>query len=82
MPTALIAALGLAWRGRESAVLADGSEHLFDFYEANVEWDGDARRTIVIAADSDPLVGMALLSGSELTIEVVPGGFVTITALP
>ena len=39
------------------------------------------RRTAVIAADSDPLVGMALLAGDELTIQVVLGGVVAITAL-
>jgi hypothetical protein len=79
---ALIVDLGLAWRGREYAVLADGSERPFESYEAIVAWDGDARRTTVIAADSDPLVGMALLSGYELTMRAVPGGIVTITALP
>jgi clan AA aspartic protease len=82
LPRALIVDLGLAWRGREYAVPADGSERLFEFHEAIVAWDGDARRTTVIAADSDPLVGMALLSGYELTIQAVPGGIVTITALP
>ena len=34
---------------------------------------GQARRLLVDEADTDPLVGMALLSGYELKIEVWPG---------
>ncbi|MBI4558586.1 MAG: hypothetical protein HY706_13485 [Candidatus Hydrogenedentes bacterium] len=34
LPQALIAELGLVWRGRAQAVLADGSLHLFDVYQA------------------------------------------------
>jgi hypothetical protein len=45
-------------------------------------WDGALRRTIVDEAGTDPLVGMKLLAGYELTIQVVPGGRVTIAALP
>jgi hypothetical protein len=33
-------------------------------------------------ADIDPLVGMRLLNGYELTIQAVVGGQVRITALP
>jgi clan AA aspartic protease len=77
----LIERLGLAWSGRDIAVLADGSEKVFDFYEAIIEWDGTPRRMIVLSADSDPLVGMTLLAGYELTIQAVPGGTVTIAPL-
>ena len=81
LPPALIAALDLRWRTRARAVLADGSPRLFDIHEATIEWDGAPRRTLVHAADSQPLVGMTLLDGYELTIQGVPGGAVTITAL-
>lgn len=82
LPSGLIAALGLPWRRRGRAMLADGSDSLFDVHEATVVWDGSSRRIAVDAVDIDPLVGMALLDGHELTIQAVRGGRVVITALP
>ncbi len=82
LPPTVIAVLGLVWRRRGRALLADGSTSIFDTYEGIVAWDGTSRPIDVDAADTEPLVGMALLSGYELTIQAVPGGIVTITALP
>jgi clan AA aspartic protease len=82
LPPADIITLGLPWRRRGRALLADGTESLFDIYEATVVWDGTSRRVAVDAADIDPLVGMRLLDGYELTIQAVVGGQVTIKALP
>ena len=81
LPSSLIALLGLAWRRRGRAILADGSESIFDIYEATVVWDGQPRRVAVDAADTDPLVGMSLLDGYELTIQAKDGGKVTIKEL-
>ncbi len=78
---AQIAALALRWQGFGRGTLADGSECLFDVYEAKVVWDGQVRRLLVDEADADPLVGMALLSGYELKIEVHSQGKVEITPL-
>jgi clan AA aspartic protease len=82
LPLADITALGLPWRRRGRALLADGTESVFDIYEATVVWDGRPRRVAVDAADIAPLVGMRLLRGYELTIQAVVGGQVRITALP
>ena len=81
LPPASIMALGLPWRRRGRALLADGSESLFDVYEGSVVWDGTPRRVAVDAADIDPLVGMRLLYGYEVTIQAVARGSVLITAL-
>jgi clan AA aspartic protease len=82
LPPGLIASLGLAWLGREQGILADGSVELFDVYRAAVLWDGRPRPVEVDAADGSPLLGMALLQGHELRMEVVAGGGVSIVALP
>jgi clan AA aspartic protease len=82
LPPPRIAALGLPWRRRGRALLADGSESVFDIYEATLMWDGALRRIAVDAADTDPLLGMALLYNYELTVQVVEGGCVRIQALP
>jgi clan AA aspartic protease len=79
---ALISELGFPFRRRGRAVLADGSEIIFNVYEATVMWNGELRRLELDEADTDPLVGMGLLDGYKLTIEVVKGGAVTINRLP
>ena len=43
LPPALIASLRLRWKRFGRALLADGSESLFDVYEAKVLWDGYVR---------------------------------------
>jgi clan AA aspartic protease len=82
LPPALIATLSLVWRRRGRALLADGNESLFDIYEATVDWDGEPRRIAVDEADIDPLVGMSLLYGYELIVQVIEGGTVIIQRLP
>src|SRR2546423_1240800 len=70
LPSSLIESLGLPWRTQGSAVLADGSLHRFDIHAAVVLWDGNTRIILVEAAETEPLVGMALLIGYGLHIEV------------
>lgn len=82
LPPALVAALGLSWHSVGGGILADGSTCLFDVYEARVVWDRRARRVLVDEADTTPLVGMALLSGYELNVQVRPRGKVRIKRLP
>src|SRR6266571_1068204 len=63
LPPAVITLLGLQWRRRGRALLADRSECVFDIYEVTVLWDGSLRRIAVDEASTAPLVGMALLHG-------------------
>ena len=81
LPLALITALGLPWRRRGRALLADGNDSVFDIYEATVLWDGTARRVSVDEVDVVPLVGMSLLYGYELTVQIVEGGSVRLKPL-
>jgi clan AA aspartic protease len=78
LPPAVIAVLGLRWRSVDRGTLADGSQCLFDVYEAKVLWDDKVRHILVDEADTDPLVGMRLLKGHELKMQVRPSGKVTI----
>jgi clan AA aspartic protease len=82
LPPLLVATLGLPFRSQGRAILADGSETLFEVYEAEIIWDERLRRIFVDGADTVPLIGMALLDGHELTVQVVDGGGVFIGALP
>jgi predicted aspartyl protease len=71
----------LKWKSIGRGVLADGSECLFDVYVAKVVWDGKLRRVLIDEADSDPLVGMALLRGYELRMHVQSRGKILIKRL-
>lgn len=82
LPPAVIAALGLPWRTRGLVMLANGTEDHCDIYTAAVLWDGVPRNILVEAADTDPLVGMALLYGHDVRMQVVEGGSIIIQALP
>jgi clan AA aspartic protease len=82
LPPALVAALGLPWHGVSSAFLADGSECPFDVYVGKVMWDGKERQVFVDELDTTPLVGMALLNGYELKMQVRSRGKITIKRLP
>ena len=81
LPPALIAQLELEWRRRRRALLADGSECVFDIYEGTLVWHRKPRRVAVDEASTAPLVGMALLEGYELNLQVRNSGSVTIKAL-
>jgi clan AA aspartic protease len=81
LPLATIESLQLPWMFRQRGMLADGQFHPFDVYAATILWD-DRERTIEIeAAEVDPLIGMSLLSQHRLSIDVRPGGSVSVKPL-
>jgi len=74
LPPDLIVQLNLKWKRRGRAILGDGSECIFNVYEAVVVWDGTLLTIPVDEADSEPLVGMLLMEGYQLTMQVFEGG--------
>ena len=55
---------------------------MFDVYEAVVIWDGQRVTIPIDEAQSDPLIGMSLMEGYELTIQAIENGDVKLTKLP
>lgn len=80
LPPTIVTELGLALTGVNRVVLADGSEVNFPSYGATVLWDGETRDVVAYAADTTPLIGMALLDSHSLYVEVEDGGRVVIQA--
>ena len=76
LPPDAIAELNLRWKRRGRAILGDGSECVFSVYEAVVIWDGEVRTIPIDEADSEPLIGMSLMAGYQLTIQVAEDGYV------
>jgi clan AA aspartic protease len=81
LPSDIITQLDLSWNGSDTVTLGDGSETLFDIYSARIIWDGQFREIDVAESETEPLIGMGLLYGYKLQIEVVERGLVTIVAL-
>lgn len=77
LPPAIIRSLALPKRGFVEAELADGGVASLEVFDGRLLWHGEPRRVPVYGADT-PLVGMSLLRGSRLTVEVAPGGEVAI----
>ena len=77
----VIRQLGLQEYDYGFAEQSDGSFTRVAIYRATVLWDGQRRRIDVIESGSEPLLGMELLLGSRVVLDVHEGGPVTITAL-
>jgi predicted aspartyl protease len=81
LPLPQIAKLGFPYQGLIDAQLGNGSAAEFDMFAGAVLWDGQRREGIVLAVDGTPLIGMALLRGSRVCLDVIDNGPVTIERL-
>jgi len=81
LPNDIITELDLSWSYRDRGTLGDGSEVLFDIYDAVAIWDGKSQEIEVNSAETDPLIGMSMLRGYRLQVDTVEGGLVIITDL-
>ena len=82
LPLTLIQTLGLPFDMGTYAELADGRSVILDCYRGELLWDGQYVQPLILATDGDALIGMSLLYGHELRIQVIEGGEVTIGELP
>lgn len=58
--------------------LADGQEIRLNSWRGAARWHGRIRNILILEAEGEPLLGMNLLRGSRVTLEVTRGGPVTI----
>ena len=82
LPEALVASLGLPLLAAADATLADGREVPVSLFAGVVSWDGVRRDVIAVQTEGGMLLGMALLEGSRLRIDVASGGEVLVDRLP
>jgi clan AA aspartic protease len=82
LPPDIIDQLNLPTYRQLSLAMADGTVYDGTTYVGRLNWHGRIRSVEVISVDVDPLVGMRLLAGSNLSIDAELGGAVTITELP
>ena len=82
LPPALIANLGLSYVTHQRVVLADGGAYRVRVYTADILWGDDQRTILVHASDGGALIGMRLLQGHQVVLNVVDGGDVIVIPLP
>ena len=78
LPPQVIATLGLPYRYSLSMYLADGNPIRVRVFDGIVRWAGQERSIPVQETEGDILLGMSLLYGSRLLIDVLDGGEVTL----
>lgn len=83
LPGHVVDELHLPSFGNQNVTLADGSETSMDMHIARVLWhEGRERDVLALRAEGGPLLGMELLHGNRVVLDVVENGDVTIGALP
>ena len=83
LPIHIISRLNLppADDGETEIVLADGSAETALVYVARILWHGRLREVKVLDLGDEPLIGMKLLRGSNISFDAAPGGVVAIAEL-
>lgn len=81
LPPDMVDALNLPWLYEVPMFLAGDVRVPFDAHTGWLGWDGEWREVEVLKADGDPLIGMSLLLGYRLCLDVLDGGPVTIEKL-
>jgi clan AA aspartic protease len=77
-----IATLGLPCVGFRKTTLASGAQATVRIYNAIVHWHGQPRVVHAVEVQGGALVGMSLLRGNRLTVDVVVNGSVRIEPIP
>ena len=81
LPAELIHRLGLEPYGNADITFANGQRELWNTWHCRIRWHDRPRDIVALESRGEVLVGMALLEGSQLTIQVRTGGAVVIEEL-
>lgn len=84
LPVHIIRRLNLppAHVANTTITLADGSSETTSVYVARLLWHGRLREVELLNLECEPLIGMELLRGSNISVDAAPGGVVAIAELP
>jgi len=82
LPDNLVSQFNLPFAGYRTATLADGTVIRLQVFLGTVQWHGGTKDVLISQAAGTPLIGMALLEGSRLTMEATNGGDIVIEEIP
>ena len=78
LPPDIVEAMGFPFVDTSRALLADGNLVRFDIHRATVVWNEERRVVPAQVASGGVLIGMGLMYGNIVTIDVTDGGDVTL----
>lgn len=81
LPSSAIRDLELSSVGTAEGELADGSQFLCNVYEGRIIWHDKAFAIEIFETEGAPLLGMRLLRGNRLRLDVAEDGFLEILPL-
>jgi len=81
LPKLLLDSLRWPYKHEQGVELGDASKTTVKIYREIVLWNHNPRLVSVVAAESTPFIGTAMLSGNELKVEFKRGGKISITPL-
>jgi clan AA aspartic protease len=81
LPSRTISELGLTRNGTATVVLADGSRKRVPVFKARVRFRGTIRSVDIEESEGDIILGMGMLYGYRLTVDVIEDGDVSIEPL-
>ena len=73
--------LGLVARMATTCEMADGTKVRVELFDTEVEWSDGWRPVVAACLAGGPLVGMGMLEGSRLSMDVVQDGRVDIRSI-
>ena len=82
LPASLVAELALPYSHASQVTLADDTVADLPIHRVALLWDGQPRTIRAHITDSKPLIGMLLLDGYSLRVDVKIGGRVVIDVAP
>ena len=81
LPKTAIQELDLSFVGPTRAALGDGNEVNMDLFLGVIQWEGSPRDVLVLETEGGTLVGMALLGGCRVIMDVEEDGVVSVESL-
>jgi len=81
LPEAIVRNLNLPFESYGHARLADGTERLLSTYSTTIMWDRTEREVEVLQTKAETLIGMSLLQGYHVQMDVMDRGKVTMKRL-
>ena len=82
LPLDTIRRLGLPPDGPRDAFLANGDPVTLNGWHGTILWQGRRSGIVVLQAEGEPLLGMRLLHGHRVSLDVLEGGEVTVGEIP
>lgn len=82
LPPPMIADLGLPYQYSLPMYLADDNPIRVRVFDGVARWKDQERHIPVQETEGDVLLGMSLLYGARLVVEVLDGGDVTVSEIP